>query len=80
MTAKIALDEVRFRTQISLSSQSFTSKFGAGVAATRALRGGDTRADEPVRLIENALTQLRQNVQPALVYDYLLLRLAKAHS
>ncbi len=38
MMHKIAPDGVRFRTQISLYSQSFASKFNAGVAATRALR------------------------------------------
>jgi DNA polymerase III delta' subunit len=46
--------------------------------AARALRAGDPGATEPVRVIQRALTQLRQNVQPALVYDYLLLQLAKA--
>jgi DNA polymerase III gamma/tau subunit len=46
--------------------------------AARALRAGDKEAVEPVRLIQNALTQLRQNVQPALVYDNLLLQLARA--
>jgi DNA polymerase-3 subunit delta' len=47
------------------------------VPAARALRAGDMRAQKPVRHIQSALTQLRQNVQPALVYDYLLLRLSK---
>jgi DNA polymerase-3 subunit delta' len=47
------------------------------VPAARALRAGDMRASEPIRHIQGALTQLRQNVQPALVYDYLLLRLSK---
>ena len=48
------------------------------VPAARAMRAGDVKAKEPVRVIQNALTQLRQNVQPGLVYDNLLLRLAKA--
>jgi DNA polymerase III delta prime subunit len=48
------------------------------VPASRALRAGDGNAQRPVRLLQNALTQLRQNVQPALVYDNLLLRLATA--
>ncbi len=47
------------------------------VPAARALRAGDMRAREPVRSIQSAFAQLRQNVQPALVYDYLLLRLSK---
>ena len=47
------------------------------VPAARALRGGDAGAQEPVRLLQNALAQLRQNVQPALVYDNLLLQLSK---
>jgi len=47
------------------------------VPAARALRAGDARAREPVQHIQNALTQLRQNVQPALVYDCLLLRLSR---
>ncbi len=47
------------------------------VPATRALRAGDRKAQEPAHLIQNALTQLRQNVQPALVYDNLLLQLSK---
>lgn len=45
--------------------------------ATRALRAGDVAAVEPVRAIQGALTQLRQNVQPSLVYDYLLLQLSQ---
>src|SRR5262249_47627840 len=49
------------------------------VPATRALRSGDPNAAGPVRLIEGALQQLRQNVQPALVYENLLLQLAKAN-
>jgi len=48
------------------------------VPAARALRAGDMSAQEPVRLLQMALTQLRQNVQPALVYDHLLLRLASS--
>lgn len=47
------------------------------VPAARALRAGDLRARKPVQSIQSALTQLRQNVQPALVYDYLLLQLSK---
>jgi DNA polymerase III gamma/tau subunit len=46
--------------------------------AARALRAGDPGAVKPVRLIQSALDQLRQNVQPALVYDNLLLQLARA--
>ena len=46
--------------------------------AARALRAGDKGSVEPVRLIQSALTQLRQNVQPALVYDNLLLQLSRA--
>ncbi len=47
------------------------------VPAARALRGGDRRAQDPIKRIHAALAQLRQNVQPALVYDHLLLQLAK---
>ncbi len=47
------------------------------IPATRELRSGNAQANVKVRHIQSALTQLRQNVQPALVYDYLLLRLAK---
>ena len=47
------------------------------VPASRALRSGDAGAIAPVRVIQSALTQLRQNVQPGLVYDNLLLQLAK---
>ena len=50
------------------------------IPAARALRAGDVRAGDSVQYIQNALTQLRQNVQPALVYDYLLLRLARGAS
>jgi DNA polymerase III delta' subunit len=46
------------------------------VPAARALRSGDPTAAEPVRLIQSALTQLRHNVQPGLVYDNLLLQLS----
>ncbi len=46
------------------------------VPAARALRSGEAGAQEPVKHLQNALTQLRQNVQPGLVYDNLLLRLA----
>jgi hypothetical protein len=44
--------------------------------ALRELRGGRAEARRPVRLLQEALTQLRQNVQPQLVYDNLLLQLA----
>jgi len=50
------------------------------VPASRALRTGDTAAIASVRIIQSALTQLRQNVQPGLVYDNLVLQLAKAKS
>jgi DNA polymerase III delta prime subunit len=55
------------------------------VPATRALRSGNPQASKSVRVLERALTQLRHNVQPALVYDNLLLQLSaaqknKAHS
>jgi DNA polymerase-3 subunit delta' len=48
------------------------------VPATRALRSGDLHAQAPVRLMQRALSQLRHNVQPALVYDHLLLKLSSA--
>ncbi len=48
------------------------------VPATRALRTGDTRAQKPVQLMQRALQRLRHNVQPALVYDHLLLELSTA--
>ncbi len=48
------------------------------VPATRALRSGDMNAQAPVRLLQRALSQLRHNVQPALVYDHLLLKLSSA--
>jgi DNA polymerase III gamma/tau subunit len=47
------------------------------VPAARALRSGEAGAQESVRLLQNALDQLRHNVQPALVYDNLLLQLSK---
>jgi DNA polymerase-3 subunit delta' len=47
------------------------------VPASRALRAGDTEAIAPVRMIQSALTQLRQNVQPGLVLDNLLLQLSR---
>jgi DNA polymerase III delta' subunit len=59
------------RTEIESQIQSLL------VPASRALRGGDTGAIAPVRLIQSALTQLRQNVQPGLVLDNLLLQLAR---
>ena len=48
------------------------------VPAARAMRAGDAGARQPVQLLQSALTQLRQNVQPALVYDNLLLQLSRA--
>lgn len=45
--------------------------------AMRALRQGDASAAKSVRHIEQALTRLRQNVQPALVYENLLLQLSQ---
>jgi len=45
--------------------------------AGRALRSGDPTAPPAIGLIQNALTQLRQNVQPSLVYDYLLMELTR---
>lgn len=48
------------------------------VPAAQALRAGDRSAQDPVSFLYQALTQLRQNVQPELVYDHLLLRLASS--
>jgi DNA polymerase III delta' subunit len=45
--------------------------------AGRALRAGDPAAVSSITLIQNALTQLRQNVQPSLVYEYLLMQLTE---
>ena len=45
--------------------------------ATQSLRAGERAAAESVKLIQEALKKLRQNVQPALVYDYLLMQLAR---
>jgi DNA polymerase-3 subunit delta' len=50
---------------------------GLLIPATRDLRAGDARARQSVQLLQNAAAQLRQNVQPALVYDNLLLQLAR---
>jgi DNA polymerase III subunit delta' len=47
------------------------------VPAARGLRAGDPKAARSVGLIQSALQQLRQNVQPALVYEYLLIQLAQ---
>jgi DNA polymerase-3 subunit delta' len=48
------------------------------VPAARALRAGEASAQESIKHLQNALTQLRQNVQPGLVYDNLLLHLTKS--
>jgi DNA polymerase III subunit delta' len=45
--------------------------------AVRELRAGQTGASQKIRLLEGALQQLRQNVQPALVYENVLLQLRK---
>ncbi len=47
------------------------------VPAARALRAGDAKAGDAAKLLQQALAQLRQNVQPGLVYDNLLLQLRK---
>jgi len=47
------------------------------VPATQTLRSGDAAAAAPIRLMEEALIKLRQNVQPGLVYDYLLMQLTQ---
>lgn len=47
------------------------------IPAMRELRAGRPEAADSVQRLQAALTQLRQNVQPALVYDHLLLQLAK---
>jgi DNA polymerase-3 subunit delta' len=47
------------------------------VPAQRALHDDEPGAAEAIRAIQAALQQLRQNVQPALVYDYLLLQLTR---
>jgi DNA polymerase III delta' subunit len=44
--------------------------------AARALRAGELRATRSVSLIEDALLKLRHNVQPGLVFEQLLLKLA----
>ena len=67
-TAKIGRTEIEQQIQALL------------MPAAQALRSGDPQAQEPVRLLQNALTQLRQNVQPGLVYDNLLLQLNKQRS
>ena len=50
------------------------------IPATRALRAGEADASRPIQIIQSALAQLRHNVQPALVYDNLILQLARAKS
>jgi len=45
--------------------------------AARALRTGDPRGMKAIPVLDAALTALRQNVQPALVYENTLLQLAK---
>jgi DNA polymerase-3 subunit delta' len=45
--------------------------------AIRAMRAGDEDAAGAVRRVERAIRQLRQNVQPALVYENCLLQLAQ---
>ena len=45
--------------------------------AARALRGGELQATGSVQLIQDALQKLRQNVQPSLVFEQLLLKLAR---
>jgi hypothetical protein len=53
---------------------------GLLIPATRALRAGDRTAAPSVEHLQKALTQLRQNVQTTLVYDNLLLQLARGAS
>jgi DNA polymerase-3 subunit delta' len=47
------------------------------IPALRDLRSGKVGATCSVRLLQQALTQLRQNVQPQSVYDHLMLQLAR---
>jgi len=47
------------------------------VPAARALRAGDPRALRALPVLEGALQKLRQNVQPGLVYEDLLITLGK---
>lgn len=47
------------------------------VPAARRLRAGDPRAARALPAMEDALQKLRQNVQPGLVYENLLITLAK---
>ncbi|MFA5975741.1 MAG: AAA family ATPase [Elusimicrobiota bacterium] len=47
------------------------------VPAVRELRGGQPDAGRSVQLLQSALTQLRQNVQPGLVFENLLLQLSR---
>lgn len=53
---------------------------GLLIPATRSMHSGQDHATTPVTFIQNAISQLRQNVQPALVYDNVLLRLARYRS
>jgi hypothetical protein len=46
------------------------------VPAGLALRENDPRGATALPVLEKALTSLRQNVQPGLVYDHLLLQLS----
>lgn len=50
------------------------------VPAIRSLRAGDPAAPRSVAQIQQAFQQLRQNVSPALVYEHLLLTLARQRS
>jgi DNA polymerase III delta' subunit len=45
--------------------------------ASRAMRSGDAKATQSIRLIQEALRKIRQNVQPSLVFEHLLLQLAQ---
>jgi hypothetical protein len=45
--------------------------------AARALRSGDPKAVASIQMIQGALQKLRQNVQPSLVFEHLLLQLAQ---
>lgn len=48
--------------------------------AARALRTGDYHSARAIRLLQDALKHLRQNAPPALVYDNLLIQLAKVRT
>ena len=45
--------------------------------AARSMRAGNTRAMGSIHLIQEALRKIRQNVQPSLVFEHLLLQLAQ---